>query len=133
MLNRILGQSFLLEKGLDASWLRNEVISNNISNEDTPGFKASYVSFEERLQKYLNNTQFVGRVTRGKHIPIGSSILNDLNPQIISRKNTNMRMDENNVDIEKEMNDLAKNTIYYYTLTSKINGDLSRIKNAIKG
>ena len=29
----------LLQKGLDASWLRNQVIANNIANVDTAGFK----------------------------------------------------------------------------------------------
>ena len=133
MLNRIFSQSFILEKGLDASWLRNEVISNNISNADTPGFKASRVSFEDRLKSCLDNKQLVGKVTRENHIPIAASKLKALKPQVIKQRNTVMRMDGNNVDIEKEMADLAKNTILYYTLINKLSGDFARIKSAIKG
>ncbi len=29
----------VLDRAADASWIRNDVISNNISNADTPGFK----------------------------------------------------------------------------------------------
>jgi len=43
----------LLEKGIDASWLRNQVISNNIANVDTPGFKSSKVEFESVFKAAL--------------------------------------------------------------------------------
>ncbi len=46
MWNDLFSSVNLLEKGLGATWLRNEVISNNIANVDTPGFKASEVEFE---------------------------------------------------------------------------------------
>jgi len=39
MLNGIFGQTRLLEKALDGAWLRNEVISHNIANADTPNYK----------------------------------------------------------------------------------------------
>ena len=42
-----------------------------------------------------------------------------------------MRVDENNVDMDTEMANLAKNTIMYNALIQKISGDLRRIKNAI--
>ena len=43
----------VLDRAADASWLRNDVISNNISNADTPGFKRSDVNFETQLAKAL--------------------------------------------------------------------------------
>lgn len=39
----------LLDKAADASWLRNEVIGNNISNATTPGYKRQDVAFESLL------------------------------------------------------------------------------------
>ncbi|HOR13388.1 MAG TPA: flagellar basal body protein, partial [Clostridia bacterium] len=41
----ILSKTDVLKSGLDAAWLRNEVIMNNIANAETPGFKASKVEF----------------------------------------------------------------------------------------
>ena len=35
----------VLDKAADAAWLRNEVISNNIDNADTPGYKRQDVDF----------------------------------------------------------------------------------------
>ena len=40
----------VLEKASDASWTRNSVISNNIANVDTPGYKRKDIRFEEYLQ-----------------------------------------------------------------------------------
>ena len=41
----------VLNKAADNSWLRSEVLTNNIANVDTPGYKRKDVSFE----KYLNS------------------------------------------------------------------------------
>ena len=46
----------LLDKAADASWLRNEVIGNNISNATTPGYKRQDVAFESLLQEALHIT-----------------------------------------------------------------------------
>ena len=37
----------VLDKAADAAWLRNEAISNNIANVDTPGYKRKDINFEE--------------------------------------------------------------------------------------
>ena len=45
----------VLEKGLDASWLRSQVIANNIANVETVGFKTSSVEFESvKVGKWRN-------------------------------------------------------------------------------
>ena len=49
MINKVSNMNLVLEKALDAAWMRNEAISNNIANVNTPGFKKSYVRFEELL------------------------------------------------------------------------------------
>ena len=43
----------VLEKAADASWLRDQCISNNIANVDTPGYKRQDVDFESVLEKEL--------------------------------------------------------------------------------
>lgn len=54
MFEKMFNNVSLLKKGLDASWLKNEVISNNVANVDTPGFKSSSVEFE--LVEDMRNT-----------------------------------------------------------------------------
>ena len=43
----------VLGKAADASWLRNNLISNNIANNDTPGYKRKDVQFESYLAMEL--------------------------------------------------------------------------------
>lgn len=46
----------ILDKAADASWMRENVITNNIANIDTPGYKRQDVDFESVLQKALGKT-----------------------------------------------------------------------------
>ena len=48
----------VLDRAADASWLRHDVISNNISNADTPGYKRSDVNFETQLAKALGQSRY---------------------------------------------------------------------------
>lgn len=130
MLGKLFSKTQVLEKALDAAWLRNEVISHNIANADTPGYKKYQVVFEDELKAAMSNN-IKGKKTRSKHLDIGASSIDNVTPRIVPTGNTKMRVDENNVDMDTEMANLAKNTIMYNALIQKISGDLRRIKNAI--
>lgn len=122
----------LLQKGLQASWTRNAVIRNNIANAETPGFKTSEVVFESLISDALNGSGFSGRRTRDRHIETGAaSDLDSVRARVVQTRDTSMRMDENNVDIEAENAKLAQNSIQYNTLMLKLNSELNRIKLAV--
>ena len=124
----------MLHSGLEASWLRNSVIRNNIANVETPGFKASDVEFESLFRQAIVNSEsgFTAKRTRDKHIDFSSGA-SSVEPVIVKREDLSMRYDENNVDIEDENVKLAQNSILYNTLVAKMNGELSRLKLAING
>ena len=124
-----------LENGLEASWLRNETILNNIANNDTPDYSASGVEFETLYKEALEKEDgFQFKQTRATHMPIGgSSDGSDVKGIVSMKSSTNYRMDGNNVDIDQEMTDYAKNVIYYNTLLRKINGQFNQLRTAIKG
>lgn len=122
----------LLHQGLEASWLRNTVIRNNIANVETPGFKASNVEFESLFAEALSGSNFSGKMTREKHREIGNSGgITSVTGKVVEDTGTSMRMDGNNVDIESENVKLAQNSIQYNLLVSKLNSELSRLKLAI--
>ena len=62
MLSNLLFTKNNIERGLDAAWLRNDVIAQNIANVDTPGYKRKIVQFEE----FLDNEMKTGRISHGK-------------------------------------------------------------------
>lgn len=114
--------SFILTKQLDACTLRQSVIANNIANVNTPGFKKSTVSFQQQLKKALDNSQ----VKQNNN-------LTELTPEIVQVKDTAMKADGNNVDIDQEMVDLATNTLLY-RLAARVKSDKANtLSYVIKG
>ena len=90
----------VLEKGLDASSLRQKVIANNLANLDTPGFKRSEVDFQAVLGTVLG--QKVGtlplKLTSTNHIP---SVNKGEGKTVVTDDTTIVRNDGNNVDIDR--------------------------------
>ncbi|WP_378957112.1 flagellar basal body rod protein FlgB [Pelosinus sp. sgz500959] len=132
MLNSILSSPrvAVLEQALSASSLRQKVISNNIANVNTPGYKKSEVSFEDMLQNAIGGDKLPMVKTNERHLGMGKDSIP--NPQINTMSNTSIRTDGNNVDIDVEMADLAKNSIYYNAVVQQISNYFSGIKSAIK-
>lgn len=122
----------ILGKALDASWKRNEVISNNIANENTPGFKRSNVIFEDILKEHLSSNKLKGTLTNQRHIAIDNiSNFKDLKHKVEVENTFSTRRDKNNVDIDVEMAELAKNEIMFNTLSSRVQSSFQKIKSVI--
>lgn len=127
MFGNIFDNVNVLQKGLDASWLKNKVIANNIANVDTPGFKASSVSFEASFKAALGR-EFSAKRTRAKHIDFSG---NDMRGVVMQDNSTTYRMDGNNVNIDAQNAELAKNTIYYNTLVQQLSSEFRKLQIAI--
>lgn len=123
-----------LENGLAASWLRNQTILNNIANNDTPNYKSSGVKFETLYRAALGSEDdFEFNRTRETHMDFGGGDPATVQGVVVHRDGTTYRMDGNNVDIDQEMTDFAKNYIYYNSLLRKVNGQFTQLNAAIKG
>ena len=134
MWDKLFNTTNYLEKGINASWLRNEVISNNIANADTPGFKTSQVKFETIMEQAIEKNDLLEMdTTNEKHIKLSPSTIDGVSAMVVQNKDSSYRYDENNVDIETEMAAMAKNSIQYYTLVSKLNSEFSNLSTAING
>ena len=117
----------LLTKAADASWKRETVISNNIANVNTPGYKRKDLNFQGVLTEELG---------RCKHESLDSKLsdvdLSRLDPQIyVDSAKYSYRMDGNNVDIDTENVELASEQIRYEGLTDCINSEFERMKAVI--
>ncbi len=118
---------------MDASWLRNQAIVNNIANVDTPGFKASSVEFEAAFKKALKDDKgFSAKTTRPQHYDFTGSRKN-VTPVVTKDTRTVYRMDENNVDIDYQNLELARNTIYYNELATLMSSEIGKMKTVING
>ncbi|WP_066289066.1 flagellar basal body rod protein FlgB [Bacillus sp. FJAT-29937] len=119
-----------LENGLNYSSLKQKVISQNIANEATPGYKAKDVSFKQSLETAINRSLEANR-TDQRHFTFKSSPLSNIG--IINRKNVSYNHNGNSVDIDNEMTDLAGNQIYYNALIDRISGKFSSLQTVIRG
>ena len=110
--------SNVMEKSLDSLWLKQNVISNNIANVDTPGYKSQKVEFEDLLSKAVANSSD----TKDVDVP---------DAEIITNNNTSVREDGNNVDIDTENLELYRTQIQYEYMVQKLSDQYSNIKIAI--
>jgi len=123
-----------LQGALDAANTRQQVISNNIANNETPYFKRSDVSFESLLQQEMSGDMPVlkGIRTDSRHFSIGP-ISSVPTPVISQDKSTAMNNNLNNVDIEQEMSLLADNQLRYNSYISLMNEKIKMMRTAVEG
>lgn len=123
-----------LEGAMGAATLRQQVISNNIANADTPYFKRSDVSFENMLKSQMDDSQmpFSGKVEDKRHFQLGNT--NSI-PQamVTSNESTVMNNNLNNVDMDVEMSNLAENQLRYNAYIEQINHQIKMMRTAIQG
>ncbi len=133
----IMKTNYLLEKAMDTSMLRHQVISDNIANADTPGFKRSSISFESQLYRALNSENEMRKcpqahLTNKKHISFNKPLdYKKVKPRIHVDFNTNYRNDKNNVDIEKEISDAVVNTLRYKLLADRVRNNFKTLNGIL--
>ena len=106
----------VLDRAADAAWQRNEAISNNIANVDTPGYKRQDVAFESVLQQALGNNRYESMDDKVANVNLSRL----RGRAYVDYANYSYRLDGNNVDIENENVMLAENQLKYQGLISSL-------------
>lgn len=128
---KIFPQSFqVLERALSTATLKQRVISSNIANVDTPNYKSKQVDFQNALNDALNHQSISSYKTNSKHLPF-SSETSQYNPKIKVNTETKYKENGNNVDMDYEMAQLAKNQLWYNAVTDRVNGTISNLRTVI--
>lgn len=123
--------SSTLQRALDGTWQRQKAISANIANHETPGYKATKVSFEETLSREV--AKLGGKDVTAKEIRENLGEIKNSKIWNYKDDSTSMRADGNNVDIDIENIDMVKTQIQYMYLTRGVTDMYSRLKYAIRG
>lgn len=116
----------LLEQGLNATWYKQKVISQNIANNDTPDYKAKTVDFKVVLDEkcdcsyHSHDDEFCGK----------SKIEPRL--EVTVENNTRQVIDGNNVDMEKETLALADAQYQYSAIIDQMNSSMSMLRSALQ-
>ena len=102
----------LTNQAIKGQSLRMEILSGNVAQADTPGYKRMDVAFNHVLEE-----QIAGGET-------------NLEPEVyVDRIQYSNRLDGNNVDIEYEMSEIAKTKLRYDTLVQRATAQLGRYKS----
>lgn len=119
----------LLTSAADYSWKRNEVISSNIANVDTPNYKRQDVSFESVLSAAVAKA---GSSSRTLTQTVRNINYDTVSPVVYTdNSNLSYRLDGNNVDIDMEEIELASNQLYYEGVIDGISQNFNRLKTAM--
>lgn len=120
----------ILDKAADASWMSENVITNNIANIDTPGYKRQDVDFESVLQKALGKTKYssLDKKVRELNQDLGKLTTTSYT----DAANYSYRLDRNNVDENTENAELASESLRYQLLTTAITNNFSRMQTVLK-
>ena len=100
-----------LEQYMNVVSLRQKLVTSNIANADTPGYKTQDVDFQASFQSALD----------------GGS------PRATEPANLTSKNDGNNVDLDREARLLAENAMRFNVASTLMKSQLSTIKEAIQG
>ena len=109
----------VLKTAADASWLREEVLTNNIANVDTPNYKRQDVEFTTYLKSALEQAGTPASTLTQK---VNEANLSGITTRTYTENTTlSYRMDGNNVDLSTENAELAAEQINYNALIDSMN------------
>ena len=114
---------------------RNEVITANIANAETPGFRAFGYDFEKQLQDLAKTNETIGvKTTDPRHLKNSfTSADGTIKPDVYVRPTESVDEDGNTVDMDAEMAELAQNQILFRTAVETLNRKIGTLRYAING
>lgn len=108
---------------------RQNIISSNIANRDTPGYKTKDLSFSDELSSIRNN-QLPMKITNPNHIIPQNNIISKEN-KVYDVENLQVQNDGNNVSLDREMSEMAKNNMVFQALQAAIKKDSALFRSVI--
>jgi len=106
--------------------LKQGIINTNIANAETPGFKAKKLDFEEALSRAVDiNGLGKMSVDHAEHFPVNGNSISNVRADVYENPDITMSNGGNTVDLEREMSDLAENSIVYKAAIQLINKKLA--------
>lgn len=107
----------MLRDAMNGALKRQQAFSDNMANVNTPGYKRKEVHFERQLKKAYTNREPRHPLHQAHPKHMKHDEPGPVQPTVHRVSDTTLRNDENNVDPDRQMAKLAKNSLYYSGLT----------------
>jgi flagellar basal-body rod protein FlgB len=111
-------QAGLLSQLMDATALRQQVVTHNLANLNTPGYQRLEATFEDQFQKALSGPGDVARAAGVK-------------AQVKASAEGSARADGNNVDLDREVGELQRTALMFQTYTKLMEARLGMMRRAM--
>lgn len=118
----------MMQRAKEFLWTKQTAILDNISNVETPGYKAKYVTFEESLRSALQKAA-------GRERPQAAfrERLGEAGATVHVAEGESARLDGNGVNITEQSLELARNAYQMQYVYSAISTDIAVLRTAIRG
>lgn len=119
----------VMDRALDASSLRETVISNNLANVNTPGYKRREVDFEGLLRQELDKIKWTSLDEKMQDVQmthLDAGVHYDMQAY-----GYDYRLDGNNVDVDVENVELASEQLRYQLISDSVTQEFSRLRAAM--
>ena len=124
----------MLETVLDFQSERHNILSTNVANVDTPGYKGHDLRFADELKRAIGTEGTISlKKTDEKHLPVEMGKLKEVEPRLVTSNDSPPRLDGNTVDLDKEMTKLAENSLYYNVTAQIVSKKMRGLITAISG
>lgn len=124
--------SSLLFNNLSLSAQKQNVISSNIANINTPGYKTKDLVFENELKMAQSKNDLKLSVTHQNHIAMQQDISSNQKGRLIEVQGLEEQNDGNNVSLDKQMSELAQNKTQVQAISAAIKKDSRWFKNVVE-
>ncbi len=108
----------LLQAGIQAENMRQQAISSNIANLNSPGYRTVDVAFEDALGKAMNTD--------------GTIRADQIDPEIVESNTTPVKSNGNDVNLENEIGKMVQNSLKHTTYIRLLRQKYNQIDLAIK-
>ena len=118
----------MMERSMEFLWTKQTALLDNISNAETPNYKAKVVTFEESIRSRLERAA----ASPGEAEESVRDILED--PEVtVFEAQEQTRMDDNGVNTTEQMVELIRNAYQQQYVYQAINKHYAILRMAVKG
>ncbi|HEU4683469.1 MAG TPA: flagellar basal body rod protein FlgB [Nitrospira sp.] len=123
----------LIERTLDLRHARQRLIASNIANEETPGYRATDLHFQEALSSAANGRPPVSLAsTHAGHLGLRGAGVHAVTGRIAEVPAGDLPLDANSVNIELELAKLSDNAMQYNSAATIMGVRLRQLLSAIR-
>jgi flagellar basal-body rod protein FlgB len=131
--NRLVGKTVgLLSQAMDYRSANHGVITGNLANVDTPGYRPQELTFDQELRRAVDGEGIFMKKTDERHMPRPTDIYEGkATHQLVA--NDQEIGDSNQLNIDKEMANMAQNNILYEATAKLLTKKLDGLRMVIEG